>query len=142
MLFNRSLVFSISSLELFSYHVSVALVSINPFLNFLCFIYLASFPQNRYMNYICYLLIKANNLQADNFYPTQNVFYYEIEDTTKVKFQKDPTNCASMFQNDEFKQTIHRYRGVVMNAVKIFLILIIFNIFFALINSQSKIKFC
>ena len=87
------------------------------------------------MNYICYLLIKANNPQADNFYPTQNVFYYEIEDTKAVKFQKDPTNCASMFQNDEFKQTIHRYRGVVMNAVKIFLILIIFNIFFLIINS-------
>ena len=47
-----------------------------------------------------------------------------------------------MFQNDELKQTIHRYRGVVMKAVKIFLILIIFNISFPLINSQSKINFC
>ena len=126
-------------MELFSHHASVALVSINPFLNFLCFIFLASFPQNRYMNYICYLLIKANNPQADNFYPTQNVFYYEIEDTKTVKFQKDPTNCASMFQNDEFKQTIHRYRGVVMNAVKIFLIFSLIFSFHALIHNQRLI---
>ena len=43
---------------------------------FLCFLFLVSFPQNNYMNYICYLLIKVNNLKADNpLYLTQNVFY-------------------------------------------------------------------
>ena len=36
-----------------------------------------------------------------------------------VKFQKDLTTCASTAQNDELKQTIHRYGGVVMNAMKI-----------------------
>ena len=46
-----------------------------------------------------------------------------------------------MVQNDELKQTIHRYRGVVMNAVR--KILDIFpNIFFLLVNSLSKINFC
>ena len=75
-LFNRSLVFSISSLELFSHHASVALVSINTFLNFFRFVFLVSFPQNNYMNDIRYLLIKVNNLKADNpLYLTQNVFY-------------------------------------------------------------------
>ena len=75
-LFNRSLVFSISSLELFSHRASVAPVSINPFLNFLCFLFLVSFPQNNHTNYICYLLINVNNLKADNsLYLTQNVFY-------------------------------------------------------------------
>ena len=75
-LFKRSLVFSISSLELFSHYASVALVSINPFLNFLCFLFLVSFPQNNYTNYICYLLIKVNNLKTDNpLYLTQNFFY-------------------------------------------------------------------
>ena len=36
--------------------------------------------------------------------------------------KKDLTTCTSMAQNDELKQTIQRYRGVVMNAMKIFLI--------------------
>ena len=43
---------------------------------FLRFLFLVSFPQNNYTNYICYLLIKVNNLKADNpLYLTQNVFY-------------------------------------------------------------------
>ena len=43
---------------------------------FLCFLFLVSFPQNNYMNYICYLLIKVNNVKADNpLYLTQNFFY-------------------------------------------------------------------
>ena len=67
---NRLLVFYISSKELLSRHVSVAPVSINPFLNFLCFIFLASFPQNHFTNYIRYLLIRANNVLADNLYST------------------------------------------------------------------------
>ena len=44
-----------------------------------------------------------------------------------------------MFQNDEFKQTIHRYRGVVMNAVKIFLIFSLIFSFRALIHDQRLI---
>ena len=43
---------------------------------FLSFLFLVSLPQNNYMNYIRYLLIKVNNLKADNpLYLTQNVFY-------------------------------------------------------------------
>ena len=50
----------------------------------LCYIFLVSFPQNHYSNNIGYLLIKANNLSADNLrYLTQNVFYYGIKDTKK-----------------------------------------------------------
>ena len=44
-----------------------------------------------------------------------------------------------MVQNDEFKQTIHRYRGVVMNAVKIFLIFSLIFSFRALIHNQRLI---
>ena len=51
---------------------------------FLCFLFLVSFPQNHYNNNIRYLLIKANNLSADNpRYLTQNVCYYGIKDTKK-----------------------------------------------------------
>ena len=51
---------------------------------FLCFLFLVSLPQNNYMNYICYLLIKVNNLKADNpLYLTQNFFYLtNTEDLT------------------------------------------------------------
>ena len=84
-----------------------------------------SFPQNHYTNYICYLLIKANNLWADiKIFLAQNVFYYGKEDTKKVKFQKDLTTDTSTAHNDELEQTIHRYRGVVVIAMKIFLILV------------------
>ena len=44
-----------------------------------------------------------------------------------------------MVQNDEFKQTIHRYRGVVMNAVKILLIFSLIFSFRALIHNQSPL---
>ena len=136
-LFNRSLIFSISSLELFSHYVSVALVSINPFLNFFCSIFVVSFPQNHCTSYICYLLIKANNLLADNLlYLIQNVFNYGIKDTKKVRFQIDLITCASMAQNDELKQTIHRYRVVLMDAMKIFLIFFVIFSFRSLIHNQ------
>ena len=43
---------------------------------FLRFLFLVSLPQNNHTNYIRYLLIKVNNLKADNpLYLTQNVFY-------------------------------------------------------------------
>ena len=55
-----------------------------PLFKFLCFLFLVSFPQNHYTNNIRYLLIKANNLSADNpRYLTQNVCYYGIKDTKK-----------------------------------------------------------
>ena len=44
-----------------------------------------------------------------------------------------------MVQNDELKQTIHRYRGVVMNAVKIFLIFSLTFSFRSLIHYQRLI---
>ena len=43
---------------------------------FLRFLFLVSLPQNNHTNYIRYLLIKVNNLKADNpLYLSQNVFY-------------------------------------------------------------------
>ena len=48
---------------------------------FLRFLFLVSFPQNNHTNYIRYLLIKVNNLKADNpLYLTQNVFFYRSLD--------------------------------------------------------------
>ena len=44
-----------------------------------------------------------------------------------------------MVQNDELKQTIHRYRGVVMNAVKIFLIFSLTFFFRSLTHYQRLI---
>ena len=44
-----------------------------------------------------------------------------------------------MVQNGELKQTIHRYRGVVMNAVKIFLIFSLTFFFRSLIHYQRLI---
>ena len=97
-LFNRSLIFSISSMELFSYHVSVAQVSINPFLNFLYLIFLVSFPQNHYTNYICYLIIKANNLQADNLYLTIMSTIMEQTIQKKPNFKKTPSHAHQWFK--------------------------------------------
>ena len=112
-------------------------MSINPFLNFFCSIFVVSFPQNHCTSYICYLLIKANNLLADNLlYLIQNVFNYGIKDTKKVRFQIDLITCASMAQNDELKQTIHRYRVVLMDAMKIFLIFFVIFSFRSLIHNQ------
>ena len=54
----------------------------------------------------------------------QNVFYYGKEDTKKVRFQKDFTTDTSTAHNDELEQMIYRYRGVLMIAMKIFLILV------------------
>ena len=101
---------------------------------------MVSFPQNHYTSYICYLQIKANNLLADNpLYLIQNVFNYGIKDTKKVRFQIDLITCASMAQNDELKQTIHRYRGVLMDAMKIFLVFFVIFSFRSLIHNQRLI---
>ena len=54
----------------------------------------------------------------------QNVFYYGKENTKKVKFQKHLTTDTSTAHNDELEQMIYRYCGVVMIAMKIFLILV------------------
>ena len=142
---NRSLIFSISSTHLFSHHVSVARVSINPFLNFLCFIFLVSFPQNHYTNYIKnYATGWSKQLifkKTIFIYGNSKCLLLWNRRYKKSQFQKYVITCASMVQNHELKQTIHRYRGVVMNAVR--KILDIFpNIFFSLVNSLSKINFC
>ena len=129
-------------MELFSHHASVALVSINPFLNFFCSIFVVSFPQNHYTSYICCLLIKANNLLADNpLYLIQNVFSLQLWNKRykKVRFQIDLITCASMAQNDELEQTIHRYRGVLMDAMKIVLIFFVIFSFRSLIHNQRLI---
>ena len=44
-----------------------------------------------------------------------------------------------MAQNDELKQTIHRYRGVLMDAMKIFLIFFVIFSFRSLIHNQRLI---
>ncbi|CAH3042455.1 unnamed protein product [Pocillopora meandrina] len=81
------------------------------------------------------IIFRQTILTLSNYY----IYYYGIDDTKKAKFQKDPITCASVVQNDEFKQTIHRYSGVVMNAVKILLIFSLIFSFRALIHNQSPL---
>ena len=44
-----------------------------------------------------------------------------------------------MAQNDELKQTIHRYRGVLTDATKIFLVFFVIFSFRSLIQNQRLI---
>ena len=54
---------------------------------FLRFLFLVSLPQNNHTNYIRYLLIKVNNLKADNpLYLTQNVFYLTNREALTVPY--------------------------------------------------------